>query len=58
MKWAYLLYGIIVGLLPFAIGVTAAEFDPHGAAAQLPWLTMVTLPAGVVMGLIAALFLR
>jgi hypothetical protein len=57
MKWFYLLYGILVGLLPFAIGITAAEIDPHGAAAQLPWLTMVTLPAGTVLGLVAAVFL-
>jgi hypothetical protein len=56
MKWAYLLYGILAGLLPFAIGVVAAEMDPHGAAAQLPWLTMVTLPAGLLVGLLAAVF--
>lgn len=56
MKWVYLLYGVLVGLLPFAIGVTAAEIDPHSAAAQLPWLTIVTLPAGAVVGLVTAVF--
>jgi hypothetical protein len=56
MKWAYLLYGIMIGLSPLVIGLMAASVAPHGAAAQLPWLTMVTLPAGAVLGLLAAVF--
>jgi hypothetical protein len=56
MKWVYLLYGIMIGLSPLVIGLMAASVAPHGAAAQLPWLTMVTLPAGTVLGLLAAVF--
>lgn len=56
MKSQFLLYGLIIGLLPFAIGLVAAEAAPHSAAAQLPWLTMVTLPAGLVIGLLLALY--
>jgi hypothetical protein len=56
MKSQFLLYGLIIGLLPFAIGIVAAEAAPHSSAAQLPWLTMVTLPAGLVIGLLLAVF--
>lgn len=58
MKWTYLLYGIVAGISPLVIGLMAAEVDPRSAAAQLPWFTIVTLPSGVVLGLIAAIFLR
>lgn len=53
MKPIYLLYGLIIGLLPFAVGLAAAEVAPHSGAAQLPWLTMVSLPLGVIGGLVA-----
>jgi hypothetical protein len=54
MKGIYVLYGIIVGLVPFALGIMAAEVAPHSAAAQLPWFTMITLPVGAIAGLILA----
>lgn len=57
MKGIYILYGIIAGLLPFALGIVAGELAPHSAAAQLPWLTMVTLPVGAIAGLVAAMAL-
>lgn len=56
MKLAYLLYGFLAGLTPLIIGLMAASVDPHGAAAQLPWFTMVTLPAGTIIGLLLAIF--
>ena len=49
-----MLYGIIAGLVPFALGIMAAEIAPHSAAAQLPWFTMITLPVGAIGGLILA----
>jgi hypothetical protein len=58
MKSQYILYGLLIGLLPFAIGMVAAEAAPHSAAAQLPWLTMVTLPAGLLIGVVAGAFAR
>jgi hypothetical protein len=54
MKGIYVLYGIIAGLVPFALGIMAAEIAPHSAAAQLPWFTMITLPVGAIGGLILA----
>lgn len=56
MKLAYLLYGFLAGLTPLIIGLMAASVDPHGAAAQLPWFTMVTLPAGMIIGFLLSLF--
>jgi hypothetical protein len=56
MKSQYIFYGLLIGLLPFAIGMVAAEAAPHSAAAQLPWLTMVTLPTGLLIGVVVALF--
>jgi hypothetical protein len=54
MKGIYVLYGIIAGLLPLALGIVAGELAPHSAAAQLPWFTMITLPVGAIAGLIMA----
>lgn len=56
MKPQYLLYGILAGLVPFVIGVMAEEVAPHSAAAQLPWLSIISLPLGAGVGLILALF--
>jgi hypothetical protein len=50
-------YAIIVGLLPFFFGIVAGEVAPHSGAAQLPWLTIVTLPLAVVVGAVLALFM-
>ncbi len=50
-------YAIIVGLLPLLFGIVAGEVAPHSDAAQLPWFTMITLPAAVVVGLILAIFM-
>lgn len=52
MKPQYLFYGILIGLAPLIIGMMAAMVDPHGDAAQLPWFSMVTAPAGFLVGLI------
>lgn len=49
-------YAVIVGLLPFLIGIVAGEVAPHSDAAQLPWFSVVTLPLAVVVGLVLALF--
>jgi hypothetical protein len=57
MKLQYLLYGILVGLLPFILGIMAEGVAPHSAAAQLPWLSIILLPLGTLVGLILALFL-
>jgi hypothetical protein len=56
MKLQYLLYGILAGLLPFVLGIMAEEVAPHSAAAQLPWLSIISLPLGAGVGLILALF--
>ena len=56
MKLQYLLYGILAGLVPFVIGVVAEEVAPHSAAAQLPWLSIISLPLGAGVGLILSLF--
>lgn len=56
MQWKYLLWGLLIGLAPFLLGIAAAEVDPHGAAAQLPWFTMVTLPVGLAIGILLTIF--
>ena len=56
MNFKWLIYGLVLGLLPLAVGLGAATVDPHGDAAQLPWFTMVTLPAGLVLGLLLSIF--
>lgn len=56
MKWLYLLWGILFGIAPLLIGLVAAEVDPHGAAAQMPWYIFYTMPAGFGLGLLLALF--
>ena len=50
-------YSVILGLLPFLLGIVAGEIAPHSDAAQLPWFTIVTLPLGVVVGVVLALFM-
>ena len=50
-------YAIIIGLLPFLLGIVAGEVAPHSDAAQLPWFTMVTLPLAVIVGALLALFM-
>jgi len=51
MRLFWLLWGLIVGLLPLAVGVVGTEFDPHGWPSVLPWLTIITLPVGFLGGL-------
>jgi hypothetical protein len=51
MRLEYLFYGVLIGFLPLVVGLVAATIDPHGDAAQLPWLTMLTVPAGAIGGL-------
>jgi hypothetical protein len=55
MKWSFLLWGILFGIAPLVIGVVAAEVDPHGAAAQMPWYVYYTMPVGLGLGLLLAL---
>lgn len=55
MKWVYLLWGILFGLAPLVVGLAAAEVDPHGAAAQMPWYVYYTMPVGLAGGLLLAL---
>lgn len=50
-------YALIVGLLPFLLGIVAGEVAPHSDAAQLPWFTIVTFPIAVVVGLALAIFM-
>jgi len=49
-------YSVIVGLLPFLLGIVAGEIAPHSDAAQLPWFTIVTLPLAIIVGIVLALF--
>jgi hypothetical protein len=56
MNFKWLIYGLVLGLLPLAVGLGAGAVDPHGDAAQLPWFTMVTLPAGLILGFFMSLF--
>ena len=56
MNFKWLIYGLVLGLLPLAVGIGAATVDPHGDAAQLPWFTMVTLPVGLILGLLLSIF--
>jgi hypothetical protein len=56
MKWSFLLWGILFGFAPLLVGIAAAEVDPHGAAAQLPWFTFYTLPAGLAIGILLTIF--
>lgn len=56
MKWTYLLWGLLLGFAPLLLGLAAAEVDPHGSAAQLPWFAMITIPIGLMGGLLLALF--
>lgn len=56
MKPQYLLYCILAGLVPFILGIMAEEVAPHSAAAQLPWLSIISLPLGAGVGLIMAMF--
>jgi hypothetical protein len=56
MKIQYLFYGILVGLLPFILGVVAGGLAPHSEAAQLPWFAIISLPLGAGVGLLMALF--
>jgi hypothetical protein len=50
-------YSVIIGLLPFLLGIVAGEIAPHSDAAQLPWFTIVTLPLSVIVGIVLALFM-
>ena len=50
-------YSVIIGLLPFLLGIMAGEIAPHSDAAQLPWFTIVTLPLSVVIGIALAIFM-
>lgn len=50
-------YSVIIGLLPFLIGIVAGEVAPHSAAAQLPWFTILTLPLAILVGGGLALFM-
>jgi hypothetical protein len=56
MKPIYILYGLLIGLAPLAIGILGSTVDPHGWPSVLPWITMLTLPAGVFLGVLLALF--
>lgn len=50
------MWGFLFGLAPLVIGLAAAEVDPHGAAAQMPWYVYYTMPVGLAGGLLLALF--
>lgn len=52
MKPVYLLYGIVLGLLPLVLGLVAEPVDPHGWPSVLPWFVFYTLPVGAIGGLI------
>lgn len=56
MKLMRILYGLLLGLAPLLVGVAASEFDPHGWPSVLPWFTIVTLPAGFLIGLFMAFY--
>lgn len=57
MRPELFVYSVIIGLLPFLLGIVAGEIAPHSDAAQLPWFTIVTLPLSVVVGVVLALFM-
>ena len=50
------MWGLLLGFAPLLLGIAAAEVDPHGPAAQLPWFAMITIPVGLLAGLLLALF--
>ena len=56
MKPLYLLYGIVLGLMPLLLGLVAEPVDPHGWPSVLPWFVFYTLPVGVVGGLLLMIF--
>jgi hypothetical protein len=56
MNYQYILYGLVIGLTPLIVGLMIAKVAPHSPGAQLPWLTMVSLPIGLLGGIAAALF--
>ena len=57
MRSDLFVYAVIIGLLPFLLGIVAGEIAPHSDAAQLPWFTIVTLPLAVIIGAVLALFM-
>jgi hypothetical protein len=54
MRTEFLLYGILLGLLPLLITEVAVAIDPESPWAYSAWYVFLTLPLGLFAGILLA----